>query len=160
MACIRGDMNEFPYTEALTGRQPITVRRRVLWGECDPAAVVYTPRFADYAAAARDWFMNEGLGFPDRPHPLRTGTIFPMRAMTFNFSGFLAADDLFDMVVSVADVSVRTFTIEIAATRTDGIRAFTARLTSVAVNSETRRSIPLPQEFRDALDRYRGMEPN
>lgn len=153
-------MSEFPYTEALIGRRPITVRRRVLWGECDPAAVVYTPRFADYAASARDWFMNEGLGFPDRPHPLRTGTIFPMRAMTFDFSGFLAADDLFDMVVTVADVSARTFTIEIAATRTDGVRAFTARLTSVAVDSETRRSVQLSPEFRDALDRYRDVEAN
>lgn len=153
-------MSEFPYTEALIGRRPITVRRRVLWGECDPAAVVYTPRFADYAAAARDWFMNEGLGFPDRPHPLRTGTIFPMRSMTFDFSGFLAADDLFDMVVTVADVSARTFTIEIAATRTDGVRAFTARLTSVAVDSETRRSVQLSPEFRDALDRYRDVEAN
>lgn len=160
MAGVHSIMGEFPYTEALIARQPITVRRRVLWGECDPAAVVYTPRFADYAAAARDWFMNEGLGFPDRPHPLRTGTIFPMRAMTFDFSGFLAADDLFDMVVTVAAVSTRTFTIEIAATRTDCLRAFTAQLTSVAVDSGTRQSIPLPTAFREALELYRATQGN
>lgn len=153
-------MNEVPYTEALIGRDPIVVRRRVLWGECDPAAVVYTPRFADYAAAARDWFMKEGLGVLDRPHPLRTGTIFPMRGMTFDFAGFLAADDLFDMAVTVADTSTRTFTIEIVANRADGVHAFTARLTSVAVDSETRQSIPLPPEFRNALDRYRDIAGN
>ena len=31
-------------SEALISRAPVIVRRRVKWGECDPAGVVYTPR--------------------------------------------------------------------------------------------------------------------
>ncbi len=42
--------------ERLLCRSPVKVRRRVRWGECDPAQVVYTPRFADYLAAAYSWF--------------------------------------------------------------------------------------------------------
>ncbi|CAN5390583.1 thioesterase family protein [soil metagenome] len=147
-------MTAIDFTEALLSKRPVTVRRRVLWGECDPAAVVYTPRFADYAASARDWFMREGLGFPDRPHPLRSGVIFPMRAMAFDFSGFLAADDLFDMVVGVTAISTRTFTVEIVASHLSGASAFVATLTSVAVDSGTRKSVAIPANIRDALTAY------
>ena len=38
--------------EYLLSERPLTVRRRVRWGECDPAGVVYTATFADYAISA------------------------------------------------------------------------------------------------------------
>ncbi len=38
------------------------VQRRVRWGECDPAEVVYTPQFAHYVVAAVDDFFQEVVG--------------------------------------------------------------------------------------------------
>lgn len=147
-------MLEFPYVEALIERRPIKVRRRVLWGECDPAGVVYTPRFSDYAVAARDWFFLEGLGLRDRPHPARTAISFPARALSFDFTAFLAADDVFDMAVRVADIGVRSFTVEIAADRADGRCAFTARLTSICIDSADSKARELPPAVREALQSY------
>lgn len=147
------------YTEALIETSPVRVRRRVAWGECDPAGIVYTPRFADYAMAGRDWFMRIGLGVLDRPHPARISTNYPMRAMSFDFMSPLAADDFFDMTVTVANISNRTFTVKIAATRVENgaatkIPAFTAVLTCVAMDSTTGQAIALPETTRTALEEY------
>lgn len=141
-------------TEWLVSECPVTVRRRVLWGECDPAAVVYTPRFADYFASARDWFLRIGIGVFDRPHPARGGLSFPMRALAFDFKSFLEADDLFDMRVLVNSVSQRTFTITVAATDEAGRDVFTATGTQVCLDLAKRMAVPLPDEMRAALDRY------
>lgn len=157
MAVVRGGMTmSFDYTEALISRDPVIVRRKVLWGDCDPAGVVYTPRFADYVVTARDWFFREGLGLIDRPHPSRKMITYPMRALTFDFSGFLAADDFFDMTVSIADISRRTFTTAVTATHADRPeeRCFIARLTAICFDQETGKSMPLPDSVRAKLESH------
>lgn len=35
-------------TEHVLSQLPFVVRRRVKWGECDPAGVVYTVTFSEY----------------------------------------------------------------------------------------------------------------
>jgi acyl-CoA thioesterase FadM len=117
--------------------------------------VVYTPRFSDYFASARDWFLRAGLGVLDRPHPARAGLSFPMRALSFDFRSFLAADDIFDMTVGVAAVSRRTFTITVAAAHQSGRAVFDATGTSVCFDRETRTAAALPADLAEALDRYR-----
>lgn len=156
-------MNEMPtatpnleYTEALISDRPVVVRRRVLWGECDPAAVVYTPRFTEYVISARDWFLRSGIGFLDRPHPLKNGPAFPARAISLEFFSMLAADDLFDMTVLVAEMSNRTFTVEITAQHVAGARAaFAARMTSVCIDSGSGKAIQIPEHIRAAIEGYR-----
>ena len=44
------------YTEAVVSKQPFTVRRRVRFGDCDPAGVVYTVQFSEYVVSAMDLF--------------------------------------------------------------------------------------------------------
>jgi len=144
------------FTEILLSRRPVTVRRRVLWGECDPAAVVYTPRFSDYFASARDWFLRAAVGVLDRPHPDRAGLSFPMRAFSFDFRSFLAADDIFDMTVGVSALSRRTFTLTVAAVHRSGRAVFDATGTSVCFDRETRSAVALPDELVEALERYRA----
>ena len=148
------------YTEALIAQRPVTVRRRVAWGDCDPAAVVYTPRFCDYVVSARDWFMRAGLGILDRPHPARPAITYPMRAMSFDFGSRLKADDHFDMLIRVDNITRRTFTVAVEATHVDGAsagsgRVFTALLTSVCVDPGTGLASNLPDQLRASLERYR-----
>ena len=153
-------MNVTEFSEALIQRQPVIVRRRVAWGECDPAGVVYTARFCDYALAARDWFLSCGLGVLDRPHPEREGINYPMRAMSFEFMTPLAADAVFDMTVTVARITERTFSARIVATpvaedKADATTVFSALLTTVAVDSRSGRAVALPETVRQALEQYR-----
>jgi len=146
------------YSEALIETFPVRIRRRVAWGECDPAGIVYTPRFCDYAMSARDWFLRVGLGVWDRPHPARLGTTYPMRAMSFEFMSPLEADDFFDMTTRLEKFSNRTFTLSVAATRVENMLAtdipvFSAVLTCVALDQNTGRAVSLPDNTRDALEK-------
>jgi len=139
-------------TEYLVSIDPLIVRRRVLWGECDPAGVVYTPRFADYAASARDFWFRHVLHHSDRPHPSRRQITFPMRAMQYDFRSMIAADDVFDMAVSLAEVRTRSFTLQIAASHPDGRPVFNASLTQVAFDQAEGAAVIFPDPIRQTLD--------
>ncbi len=138
-------------TEQLVSTHPLIVRRRVIWGECDPAGVVYTPRFCDYAASAADFWFRHVLGHSDRPDPARKQIVFPMRAMQFTFTAMLAADDVFDMRVDLAKVSARTLTLVIAATRSDDVGTFSATLTRVAFDQSIGGGTSIPDLLRERL---------
>jgi len=137
--------------EYLMFSDPLTVRRRVLWGECDPAGVVYTPRFADYAASARDYWFRHKLGHLDRPHPLRQQVVFPMRAMAFDFRGMIGPDEHFEMTVALTEVRTRSFTLIVDATHEKGHCVFTANLSQVAYDQSTGQAVVIPQPLRDRL---------
>ncbi|MDH3966294.1 MAG: acyl-CoA thioesterase, partial [Rhodospirillales bacterium] len=40
------------------------VTRRVKWGDCDPAGIIYTPRVLDYAMETLEAWNREVLGVP------------------------------------------------------------------------------------------------
>jgi acyl-CoA thioesterase FadM len=152
------------YTEALIGSNPITIRRRVGWGECDPATVVYTPRFCDYALSARDWFLREGLSVLDRPHPAHPGITYPMRAMAFDFNASLKADDIFDMVVTIENIGRRSFSLLVVASSVPeggqaGARLFSVTMTCVCVDGARREVANLADELRCSLESYREKQP-
>ena len=137
----------------------MTVRRRIIWGDCDSAAVVYTPRFGDYFAAARDWFLRAGIGVFDRPHPSRGGLTFPMRALAYDFQSFLAADDVMDMRVFVKSISARTFTIDVSALNlATGRVAFIATGTQICFDLDAKMASALPGEIVQALEQYRMLQ--
>ncbi|AYQ39600.1 putative thioesterase [Burkholderia aenigmatica] len=140
--------------EYLLGERPLTVRRRVKWGECDPAGVVYTATFADYVISAAELFYGALFGTtPQRAkHELGFGT--PSRALSFDFLSSLRPDDTFDMTVYVADVRTRTYVLDIVATTPHGEPVFNARLTPVCIARDERRSIEVPPSFRQALLDY------
>ncbi|MBN3823531.1 thioesterase [Burkholderia sp. Ac-20384] len=141
--------------EYLLGERPLTVRRRVKWGECDPAGVVYTATFADYVISAAELFYGALFGTTSQraKHELGFGT--PSRALSFDFLSSLRPDDTFDMTVYVADVRTRTYVLDIVATTPHGEPVFNARLTPVCIARDERRSIEVPPSFRQALLDYR-----
>ena len=52
-------------TELLLSSSPVTIKRRVKWGECDPAGVVYMVNYGEYVVSAYELLMtvllDEGL---------------------------------------------------------------------------------------------------
>lgn len=140
--------------ERLLCRNPIIVRRRVRWGECDPAQVVYTPRFADYLAAAFSWFsrihLSDKLTADDG-----TRLATPMKALSLEFHHPLRPDDLFDMTVHVEAVRQRTFDLLIIAQSPSGEPRFTGRLSPALVDGSFR-SVNLPQPVLDGLSAYQA----
>ncbi len=141
-------------TEQVLSTVPLVVRRRVKWGECDPAGVVYTVSFSEYVISAAELFY--GALFETTPqrakHDQGFGT--PTRALAFDFRRSLRPDDEFEMTVRVGGIGTRTYVLDIAARTPEGDIAFAAKLTPVCVARDERRSIEIPPAFRSALQRY------
>lgn len=141
--------------EHLVRQIPVVVRRRVKWGECDPAGVVYTPRFADFAVSAFEHLFGHLLGEPMHAGLGRHGWGLPMKAMSFTFHRSLWPSDQFDMEVRVAALRVRTFDLVINATLVPSAQpTFSARLTPIMVDIAGRLSRPIAPELRASLLDY------
>lgn len=142
-------------TEQVLSQLPLVIRRRVKWGECDPAGVVYTVTFSEYVISAAELFY--GALFDSTPQRVKREQGFgtPSRALSFDFQRSLRPDDEFDMTVTVADIHSRTYVLDITGRTPLGDVVFVAKLTPVCVAREERRSIEIPDAFRHALQRYR-----
>jgi YbgC/YbaW family acyl-CoA thioester hydrolase len=142
-------------TEQVVSTVPLVVRRRVKWGECDPAGVVYTATFSEYVISAAELFY--GALFETTPQRAKREQGFgtPSRALCFDFRRSLRPDDEFEMTVAVADVKSSTYVLDITARTPQGEVVFVATLTPVCVARDERRSIEIPAGFRRALLTYR-----
>ncbi len=143
------------YIEALIHRRPVTVRRRVLWSECDPAQVVYTGHFFDYLASCYGWFRRvvleagvETLG--------ASGLGLPLKAVSLEFHRMLRPDDWFEMVLAVIDVRTRTFDVEVRGRTLEGTPVFAGRLSPIVVDDVSKRSAEIPRWLREVLEEYRA----
>ena len=133
--------------EELISPAPVIVRKRVAFGDCDPAGVVYTPRFADYLVMAHSWLKE--IILPPLPFDL------PMRGITIDFQSMLRVGDRFDMRCEIEEIRSRTFDIVIRATTLDGQPTFSGKLTPIAYDRARRSALPLPDEVRQRLLEYR-----
>lgn len=142
---------DLSFSEALISRRPFVVRRQVVWGECDPAGVVYTPRFADYLVSAFQWFLRCELADTGLAE-LGIGT--PMKAMSLEFHRMLKPGDWFDMRVAVTAVRTRTFDLGIQATGDDGCLHFAGLLTPIMLDNEKGVGVAIPDGTRARLQAY------
>ncbi len=138
---------------------PVRYERTVSWGECDPAGVVYTPRFADYAVEAFHFFLGEIIGRPLQKHLNEHGLGTPMRAMAFEFHRSLWPDEAFAIEIFVTEIRTRSFDILLRAAKADGELAFTALLSPVCIKAEKRAAIPIPDFLRESLEIYAAEVP-
>jgi acyl-CoA thioester hydrolase len=142
-------------TESVIAQHPFTVRRRVKWGECDPAGVVYTVAFSEYVISVAELFYGMLFGTSPQKAKDELGFGTPTRALSFDFQRSLRPDDEFDMTVRVADIRERTYLLEIHGRTLTGDTVFVAELTPVCVARPERRSILIPPGLRAALAQYR-----
>lgn len=139
-------------TEEVTATEPFTIRRRVRFGDCDPAGVVYTVRFSDYAVSAMDLFLAEMLGGPHIASARALGIDLPLKALRFVFLSSLRPDDEFDMVVGVGAVRNSTFDLIVTASTPAGEPVFEAVITPICIPAGgERRSIEIPAALRAKL---------
>lgn len=150
------DLTFPPASIELISTRPIIVRRRVTFGDCDPARIVYTPVFAEYLACAFDYVLRV---FLDDKWPLAGNVMTPMRGLTLDFQSMLTVGDFFDMHCYIAEIRTRTFDIFVSALNADGRVAFQGTMTPIMVDRATRTSTSIPAEFSEKLRRYQTLFP-
>lgn len=142
------------YGEFVVSSLPFVVRRRVKWGDCDAAGMVYTVMFSEYVISTAELFYGSLLGGPAYTKMTALGCTTPTRALSFDFQRALALDDDFDIEVRVADVRTRTFVLEMTGRRGEEV-LFVATLTPICMPPHERRAIEIPPAFRTKLEEYR-----
>lgn len=133
---------------------PFTVRRRVRWGDCDPAGVVYTGQFGDYVISAVELFYEYLIGSPINHARKIHGFGTPTRALEFDFRSWLSPDDDFDMAITVVAIRTHSYVLNIAARKADGREVFYSKLTPVCVSQTEHKAIAIPAILREPLQRY------
>jgi acyl-CoA thioesterase FadM len=146
-------------TEHIISEVPLVIRRRVKWGECDPAGVVYTVAFSEYVISAAELFYGSLFGTTPQIAKDRFGFGTPSRALSFDFRTSLRPDQEFDMTVTAAEIRSRTYVLDITARTPGGLDVFQAHLTPICVVRGERRAIEIPQSFRTLLEEYRAACP-
>lgn len=144
------------------GRQSegvFSVRRRIRWGECDPAGVVYTPRFGDYVVEAYHDFLEQLIGAPLQKALIDHDLGTPAKELRILFQHSVWPDQVIDLQVRVKDVRRRSFDIAIDAFDEEGRTVFTATLGLVCVHHDVRQSREIPPSLRELLCAHRDRFP-
>lgn len=138
--------------------RPLSFRtgRTVLFGDCDPGGVIYTPRVADFVVEAAMEFMSDRLCTPAARHALNTGIVPPARMLTIEYLAWMTYDDRLEIEVSVEHIGVRSYTLAVRGRKFDETLTFSARLVQVCVSTLTQRPVPLPPELRFKLEESYG----
>lgn len=137
--------------EYVRSHQPFVVRRTVKWTDCDPAGVVYTGVFVDYATSAFRSFLGHILESKLQAVVDEAGVDFPAKAISFVFDSSLRPDDKFDVRVRIAGIRNTTFETEFTGTHANGAACFTARMTTICVSPRDRQAIRVPDSLRTRL---------
>lgn len=135
---------------------PYVMRRSVLWGDCDPAEMVYTPRFLDYVAEAVNGWFRDVLEEDWYPIKMRRGMVTPIMHATLDFFERLQPGDDIDLTVLVEEVHRSTMSFRVKARNSEGKDAFSARLVHSIVEYTSFRSVPWPDELRQRATAYRA----
>lgn len=147
----------YPHVDRVVCEEPVILRRSVRWSECDPAGIVFTPRFLDFCVSAYEAFIGKMLGGPLHAAKEPLGIDFPMRGVEMDFRASLPALSLLEMEVRLGELRSRTFDLHIEGRRLDKAgpgTAFRARLTPITVDRTTRAAVALPASLRAALEDY------
>jgi acyl-CoA thioesterase FadM len=126
--------------------------RTVLFGECDPAGIMYTPCIADYVVEATLAFLSHRLGKPVERFMYGLGYSLPARALNMEFFKSMTWDEVIDIEVSIHEMRSRSFTVAVTGRNAGGDKTFQGHLTMVSMSPELGKAVTVPPELKKALE--------
>ncbi|MGF6553775.1 acyl-CoA thioesterase FadM [Pseudomonas sp. S30_BP2TU TE3576] len=129
----------------------VFVSRTVLFGDCDPAGVVYTPRFSYFAVEAIYVALDKWVGVPGLRTLMGFNILPSVRAMSIELLAPATWDDEMIIKVGVAKLGRHSFTFLVEGFVGDGILSFVANITHVCISPETKEVVPIPAPLRALL---------
>ena len=131
---------------------PFSARITVRFGDADPAGLVYYPVLFHYFHVAMEEFFaaRRGATYARLVADERVG--FPTVNVRAEFFAPVVYGDELDVEVAVARVGRSSVTFVYSARRaSDGLLCARSEQVQVAMNLDTRRAVPLPEELRRAF---------
>ena len=127
--------------------------RTILFGECDPAGILYTPRICEYVVESALLFLTVILKQPFERYIFAQSMSLPARNLDVDFLQPLTWDDKIKLYASVSEVRKHAYTILITAINESDEIAFTGKLTQVCVSTEKKAIAAIPDRLLTALER-------
>ena len=133
---------------------PFVLRRRVQWGETDPAGIVYTARFLDYAVEAAEAWFSATVGYDWFKLNRELGIGSPMAHASLDFLQPLFPAEDFTLTVLVEAFGRSSITLRIAGRNLKGETCFQAKLVPVLIDPAKLKSRPMPADFAAKIAAY------
>jgi len=129
----------------------VTIKRKILFGDCDPEGIVYTPRFSYFAVEAIHEALSLWLNGPGLRTLMGFNILPPARAFSLEFLHPVTWDDELSMQVSVDSIGEHSFSFIIKGFVAKETMAFTANLTHVCISPVTKEVVKVPEKLRMLL---------
>jgi 4-hydroxybenzoyl-CoA thioesterase len=131
-------------------------RRTIRFGECDPAGIVYYPRFVEMLHDAMEAWVRApaeagGLGL-DYHAMIKAGTGFPTARLEVDFLAPATMGEELSLTPRIQRIGSASLELVVHAHRGE-TEVFRGRLVIVTVSVAETRPVPLPASFRAALER-------
>lgn len=129
---------------------PFHVQKQVRFAHCDPAGIVFYPRYAGLVnEVVEDWFAaGLRVGFPELHEQRKLG--IPAVRLEMDFLATSRYGDLLDFTLRVRELGRSSAQLEIAAACAAELR-LRARLKVVLMSLESHRSVPFDEDWRARL---------
>ena len=130
---------------------PFTTTRAVLFGDCDPAGIVYTPRIAYFVIEAIHELLSHRLGGEGLRKVFAMGILPPARALSIEFLSPMTWDEVISIEVRSETSGTTSFSFAVEGRQASGELTFRASMTQVCICPESKQPIALPEALRQAL---------
>ncbi len=130
------------------------VQQTVRFGDVDGAGIVYYPRFFNYFHVAFEDFFNRNAGVPYDQILAKERVGFPTVHVETDFGIPLRHGDAIDVEMTVSKIGKSSFTSTYRVLRAGKLCA-RAEITTATVDLDQMQAIPIPDKYREALERIR-----
>lgn len=130
----------------------------VRFGHCDPAGIVFYPRYFEMLnACVEDWF-TQGLGvnYAELLGPRRVG--MPTVQLNTEFKRVSRMGDVLTQTIRISRLGRTSLSLAISFAGADGERVSFEQVL-VCTSLETHQPQPFPEDLRAALERAQGVSP-
>jgi 4-hydroxybenzoyl-CoA thioesterase len=136
--------------------QPLRVTRKVSWGDCDPAGIIYTPRVLDYAMETLEAWNRDILGVPWIKLNRELSMGFPTVRAEMDFLSAPAVDDEVVLTLKVEKLGHSSLTSIVTGHDGAGTVYFHVKIISCLVSVPAYQSKKIPDQFRQRILAYQA----
>jgi len=129
---------------------PIQIR----FGDCDPAGIVFYPRYFEFFNTVIEDWCEHGLGSSFREMHLHLGYGLPTVHVECSFLKPSELGEILQAQLSVNRLGTTSLHVEINLFGADAVQRVGAKMVLVLMDMKTRKGIPLPDQLRQKIQQY------
>jgi len=129
---------------------PIQIR----FAHCDPAGIVFYPRYFEFFNVVVEDWCEHGLGSSFREMHLHLGYGLPTVHVECSFLKPSELGETLQAQLSVNKIGTSSLHIEINLFGADNVQRVVTRMVVVLMDMKTRKAIPLPDQLRQKIQQY------